>query len=193
MHQDVLWKAGIDDSWGYWGVPPWIKHIMNPPQNYFPYPMQNISRWPCGYFTEEISRGFQQIYENKNQSSDYLAQFWRILAQEFKDDTSILGYEFINEPWAGNIHENAAYLFPGVAGRENLAPLYEKLHSAIREIDDETIVFWEPVTWALSVYVKPNPITDTLIEDLMSEYSIMDVLQPLKLYCGQIRMGAGCL
>ena len=191
MHQDVLWKAGEDDNWGYWGVPPWIKHTLSPPQEYFPYPMAKISAWPCGYFTEEISRGFQQIYNNSNETAELLAQFWRILAREFKDEPSILGYELINEPWGGNVHENAAFLLPGVAGRRNLGPLYEKLHSAIREIDDETIVFWEPVTWALTTYVKPNPIMDNALEALLSNYTIMDALYPLGLFCGKMENNSG--
>ena len=63
-HQDVLWQAGeSDDSSGYWGVPPWIKHKLPPPQAYFPWPMKEIHAWPCGYFTQEIASGFEAIYK----------------------------------------------------------------------------------------------------------------------------------
>ena len=58
----------------------------------------------------------------------------------FKDTPNILGYEIINEPWAGkreyssslmsvlvtgNIYEHPTLLWPGVADRENLAHVYD--------------------------------------------------------------------
>jgi len=38
---------------------------------------------------------------------------------------------------------------PGVAGRDNLAPLYEHLNAAIRRVDENTLIFYEPVTWSV--------------------------------------------
>ena len=32
---------------------------------------------------------------------DQLAEYWGKVAEEFKDFSNILGYELINEPWAG--------------------------------------------------------------------------------------------
>ncbi len=59
MHQDVLWKSGVDDDEsGYWGVPPWIKHRFSKCDKEFPWPLEEIQAWPCGYFTKEISRGW---------------------------------------------------------------------------------------------------------------------------------------
>ena len=34
---------------------------------------------------------------------DQLAEYWWKVASEFKNYSSILGYEIINEPWAGSI------------------------------------------------------------------------------------------
>lgn len=42
-------------------------------------------------------------------------------------------------------------LFPGVADPRNLMPMYEKLHSTIRKIDDEHIIFFEPTIIVTSV------------------------------------------
>jgi endoglycosylceramidase len=36
---------------------------------------------------------------------------------------------------------------PGIAGAKNLQPLYEKIAKAIRSVDNNTLIFYEPVTW----------------------------------------------
>jgi hypothetical protein len=43
----------------YWGVPPWLKHKLPPPEHSFPWPMSsvNLPVWICGYFSQEISKG----------------------------------------------------------------------------------------------------------------------------------------
>ena len=86
MHQDCLWETDTDDlfkgtihvTWlskklriwiflinfkGYWGVPPWIKGKL-PVGDNFPYPFEAFSGWFCAYFTEEVSNGFQDIYDD---------------------------------------------------------------------------------------------------------------------------------
>ena len=50
--QDVLWQAGENEDEGYWGVPPWIKHKVDNPGHYFPWPMKKPTVWECGYFTQ---------------------------------------------------------------------------------------------------------------------------------------------
>jgi endoglycosylceramidase len=56
-------------------------------------------------------------------------------------------YEIINEPWAGNYLVNPALVLPGIAGATNLQPFYEKIARAIRAVDNDTLIFYEPVTW----------------------------------------------
>jgi endoglycosylceramidase len=34
-----------------------------------------------------------------------------------------------------------------MAGAKNLQPLYEKIAKAIRSVDNNTLIFYEPVTW----------------------------------------------
>ena len=45
-----------------------------------------------------------------------------------------IGYDLINEPWAGDIYSNPSLLLPGAAGRENIMPMYDKLNDAIRKV-----------------------------------------------------------
>jgi len=70
MHQDVLWQAGENEDQGYWGVPPWIKHKVDNPDHYFPWPMINPTVWECGYFTQVkfmlCSLGVNSINAHRN-------------------------------------------------------------------------------------------------------------------------------
>ena len=49
--------------------------------------------------------------------------FWKTLAKRFRKHSSVLGYEVLNEPWAGNIFQDMSLLLPGVAGGRNLEPV----------------------------------------------------------------------
>ncbi len=42
---------------------------------------------------------------------------------------------------------NPALVLPGIAGATNLQPFYDKIAKAIRSVDDDTLIFYEPVTW----------------------------------------------
>ena len=70
-----------------------------------------------------------------------------IFLQRFGKFDSVIGYELMNEPFAGNVFEEGHLkILPGVAGEENLVPFYDIIQSEIRKVDDETIIFWEPVS-----------------------------------------------
>merc|ERR1719322_409307 len=128
MHQDVLWEHGNDDTGytGYWGVPPWIKEKLNVQTYEYPYPLVGVDRWECGYFTEEITTGFEQMYKNVQGVADDFAKFWRVVAERFASFDSVIGYELMNEPFAGNIFEEGHLkILPGIAGEENLVSFYD--------------------------------------------------------------------
>ena len=59
---------------------------------------------PCScsfsyYFAAEVSFGFQCLYDNTENLWDSLGAMWRTVAEYFKDEQNVLGYEIINEPW----------------------------------------------------------------------------------------------
>jgi len=58
-------------------------------------------------------------------------------------------WQLINEPWAGDTYARPSLLMPGEAGRDNLGPLYRHLNTAIRSVDENTLIFYEPVTWSV--------------------------------------------
>ena len=103
--------------------------------------------WSDYYFTEATSVAFQNLYNNTDGLLDSWAAFWAKTASGFKNFSNVIGYELINEPWAGDIYANPLLLVPKVADRMNLGPVYEVLSKAIRQHDDEHCIFFEGVTW----------------------------------------------
>ena len=52
------------------------------------------------------------------------------------------------------VKKDASLILPGNAGFKLLEPFFNAASDAIREVDDETIIFWEPVTYAYFVNVS---------------------------------------
>lgn len=98
------------------------------------------------YLSAEVGAGFQCLYDNKNNLWDAFAGYWVAVADRFKGFDTVLGYELINEPWAGDVYAQPSNLLPKVAEEKYLQPLYEYVHKAIRTVDDEKIIFFEGLT-----------------------------------------------
>lgn len=149
VHQDVLSSYFCL----YDGAPTWAVDLSNSSTHPFPWPLSSEEGacdrpWFENYFAEATGAAFQDLYDNTNGMRDHFANFWKHLAQTFKDK-HILGYELINEPWAGNIYTDPSLLLPGAAGAKNLQSFYDIIVEAIREVDTEHIIFYEPVTWGM--------------------------------------------
>lgn len=97
-----------------------------------------------------MSSAVGNLYDNKNGLRDKFARFWGYVAEQFKDSEDIIGYELINEPWAGNIYQNPTLLIPGIADREKLGPMYDQINTEIRKHDEDRLIFFESVTWELT-------------------------------------------
>lgn len=66
--------------------------------------------WFTYYFTDAASKAYQSLYKDEfllNAWSD----FWRKTGQYFRDYSSVIGYELINEPWAGDVIKYDLSLF----------------------------------------------------------------------------------
>eukprot|EP01038_Epipyxis_sp_PR26KG_P014384 gene14384-19301_t len=98
------------------------------------------------YLSAEVGAGFQCLYDNVNGVWDAMAGYWMAIANRFKSTSNVIGYELINEPWAGDVYKHPQNLLPQVVEKKYLQPLYEHLHSKIRSIDNEKIIFFEGLT-----------------------------------------------
>ena len=67
--------------------------------------MQDCARheWGLYQFAQAANVAYQNLYINENGIRDSCASFWARVAESFADNPYIIGYDIINEPWAGNV------------------------------------------------------------------------------------------
>jgi len=152
-HQDVFNRKFCGE-----GVPDWaVFNQAITPQFPFPfaapYPVDshgypNLTdcykiNWAEYYFSAQVSEAFQNLYDDVNGIQKSFANFLKIVASQFNMTDSVLGYELMNEPWAGDIYRHPTLILPEEADRRNLEPMYRNLHAVIRQVDDNHILFFE--------------------------------------------------
>ncbi|EGD73572.1 hypothetical protein PTSG_12288 [Salpingoeca rosetta] len=158
MHQDVWSERFCGEGVPYWAADP------GPDAKGFPAPLDkpyNVNSttglpsaqdcgkhdWPDYYFASAVGAAVQRMYDNQDGLLDAFCSFWALVASTFKSYTNILGYELINEPWAGDVNKDPDLLVPGQADKKNLQNTYDKAAAAIRAVDPDTPIFFETVTW----------------------------------------------
>ncbi len=171
-HQDLLSEAFCAD-----GAPIWLAHDMaaRAPQA-FPLPLasspcawdptgrpagdccaiygrlrsggRQLQGWADYYLTSAVSFGFQQLYTNATFATQF-AEFYGAVAAAFTPlARNLVGYEVLNEPWAGDVLADPLLLVPGVADAANLQPFYERVAAAVRAVAPRTgVLLYEGVTW----------------------------------------------
>jgi endoglycosylceramidase len=75
---------------------------------------------------------------------DRYASAWRHVAERFRDHPSVLGYDIFNEPFPGSYAARCAWPGGSRAFDDRLTSFSRRVASAIRELDSERIVFYEP-------------------------------------------------
>ena len=106
-----------------------------------------------GETTFETAQAYQGFWDNWNGTGDAFASMWAHVARRFKGRPEMLGYELLNEPFAGDPYENplimVPYPNPWNADRVNMQPTYAKVNDAIRSAggDQESLLFVAGMTW----------------------------------------------
>jgi endoglycosylceramidase len=97
------------------------------------------------YFTKRVNVNFENFYKNQNNVFSNFVEMWKLIANFFKNDENVVGYDLINEPWPGNVLENPDLILNGTLGDTFfLEPFYEILQKEIRKIDPNHLIFFEP-------------------------------------------------
>lgn len=139
MHQDQ-WH----EQYGGEGVPAWaaarqLPFSLAPPVN---------APFPTGYWTPEVSSTFDDFWANRRGLLDGWTAAWRVAAQRWRDQPYLMGYDLLNEPWMGT--EWPVCLATGCPASyaAELQPAMEAGLRAVREVDPDNLVWWEPQQFA---------------------------------------------
>jgi endoglycosylceramidase len=144
MHQDVYAAKFCCD-----GAPSWA--IVDDGQ---PFALQSL--WSANYLQPAVTRAFDHFWNadgSHPELQDHYASAVKALAARFAGDPNVVGYDLMNEPFPGSQFDLSEALFrssPEDGGmsaafdRASLGPFYQRLLGAIREVDPDHYVFFEP-------------------------------------------------
>ncbi|MEO6794719.1 MAG: cellulase family glycosylhydrolase [Mycobacterium sp.] len=160
MHQDLY-----NEQFGGEGAPDWATDgggLWNPdagfPANYFLNPAENHA-WDAFWGNAKAPDGVGLL--------NHYAQTWQAVAHYFKGDPNVGGYEIMNEPWPGTTWLGSLFGNPYFEGQQ-LTPFYNQVDAAIRSVDPNKTVFFEPTTLVGSL---PMQTQLGSVEDPNSVYS----------------------
>lgn len=144
MHQDVYAARFCCD-----GAPSWA--IRDDGQ-----PFQLQTNWAFNYVEPAVIHAFDNFFAPTGPNTDlqdHYALAWQTLAQRFVGDPHVIGYDLMNEPFSGSyfdVVEAIARSSPGDGGtskvfdQTRLGPFYQKMTDAIRTVDADHWIFFEP-------------------------------------------------
>lgn len=152
---DLLAERGIwmqldahQDQWhetyGGEGAPDWA---MVRPAPFDLAPPVNTP-FPTGYWTPEVSTVFDRFWANRDGLLDGWVAAWRVAARTWRDQPYLMGYDLINEPWMGMEWPDCFTRGCASSYRNELQPALDRARKAIRRIDRDNIVWWEPQQFA---------------------------------------------
>jgi hypothetical protein len=135
MHQDQ-WH----EEYGGEGVPDFAAKR---PLPYALAPYVKVP-FPQGYWTPEVSTIFDDLWANKDDLQTDWAAAWTLIAEHYRNQPYSMGYDLLNEPWAGM--EWPSCLTTGCPSTypQELQPAMTRGLAAVRRADPNGIVWWEP-------------------------------------------------
>jgi endoglycosylceramidase len=139
MHQDV-YGACVGGN----GHPDWSCIT----DGFSEIPLENAPWWLKNIDPRAIAswKNFWEYREHKFLQNHYI-KMWQKVVARFKDNPYVIGYDLMNEPWGGDLVRS---FITGDFERFDLAGLYERLIPAIRQVDQQKYIFFEPA---------PAPVT----------------------------------
>lgn len=88
-------------------------------------------------------------------AQEHTVQIWKRLAEIYKDEEIVIGYDLLNEP--------IAHYFDVDRLKPLLEPLYKKITTAIREVDSNHIIFLGGAIWDSDFSIFNKPFDDKLV------------------------------
>jgi endoglycosylceramidase len=75
---------------------------------------------------------------------DRYAAAWRHVAERFRDNPNVLGYDLLNEPWPGSTWQQCANTAGCPVFDATMSVFITRMITAIRQVDPSTLAFYEP-------------------------------------------------
>lgn len=124
MHQDIYGSAV-----GGNGAPAWATRTDGIPE------LPIGGSWMLQYLQPRVNRAFDHFWFDADLRQHYV-DAWKHVVSRFADTPNVLGYDLMNEPWAGTRHEGFE--------KDQLATMYRDVVAGIRGVDTEKWIWLEP-------------------------------------------------
>jgi endoglycosylceramidase len=136
FHQDMLGEIYQGEGVPEWGIPSGIStSLLGSPALGFPF----------NYFTPQVSEAFDKLWAEQGQIWQGYSAAWQAVASKWANQNYSMGYDLLNEPWAGL--EWPTCIVPEVgcpAADREIQPFFEHAITAIRSVDSQNMVWIEP-------------------------------------------------
>jgi endoglycosylceramidase len=139
FHQDLYNERFQGEGWPDWAVND--DGLPNQPQLGFPY---NYLLMPA------LQRAFDHFWANDPAPGDSVglqdryAAAWRHVADRFRGDSGVVGFDLLNEPWPGTIWQPCANPIGCPLFDATMDGFIKRTITAIRQADPTTLAFYEP-------------------------------------------------
>lgn len=100
------------------------------------------------------SWGYPFLFESA-ESQDLTVNIWRKIAERYRNEPAVIGYDLLNEP--------IAHYFDAAALNPKLEPLYRKIVAGIREVDRNHVIFLGGAQWNTNFKVFGPPFDKKLV------------------------------
>jgi endoglycosylceramidase len=116
--------------------------------------------WEKYYFSYAVSNAFGRLYNNHDGLGDAFAAYWKKLASEYVETNNVIGYNLLNEPWAGDVYAEPILWVPGKADKRVLEGLWNQAARQIRTVDNDTLIWFEGTTFDIESGFNNVPLGD---------------------------------
>jgi len=152
-HQDLFSRRFCGDGFPDWALP----------EKYRSMPAHaDCKNWGLRDFTWPVASTLDDFWSGKDGVQESYAAFFKMLAERYKDEPAVIGFEPINEPFPGN----RGRLSIGWWYEHQLFPLYKRVADATQSVDKRFLIFADicplenPRLWSTR---RPRPDIKNLV------------------------------
>ena len=97
------------------------------------------------YLSYDVVSFSHDFFTNKNGMNDRFIEMWLRVAEYFRAEDNVIGYDIINEPTGGNFWKNPySFIGPDQNNNRLLLPFYRKISKEMRKVEKKKLLMFEP-------------------------------------------------